>query len=269
MNTIILTVNNKENTIGKILQNICETLSNITPNIIIILDGCTDNSKAVIEKTKDNYKKKFKIDVYHTKDIWETKANNIGLKKADTDYVTIVQDDMLIMEKNWDKKLIQHLMNNDDIFSISGRTGLDLYFKENFHIGKNFIGREYPFGSNSIIGKIIAKIIKFFDLYHLINLKKTPSKRLIVNRGPWIIKKKDIENLNYLDEEYAPLDLDDADLCCRAFKKLSKKSLVLPIKFKEVNGSKQTNPKSYQVFKKSFKKNSLILKKRHLDLQDL
>ena len=116
MNTIILTVNNKENSIGKILENICETLSNITSNIIIILDGCTDNSKAVIEKTKENYEKKFKIEVYDTEDIWETKANNVGLKKASTDYVTIVQDDMLIMEKNWDKKLIQHLVNNDDIF---------------------------------------------------------------------------------------------------------------------------------------------------------
>ena len=44
-------------------------------------------------------------------DIWETKANNVGLKMVDTKYATIVQDDMLIKQRNWDKTLIDILEN--------------------------------------------------------------------------------------------------------------------------------------------------------------
>lgn len=267
MNTIILTVNNKEKTISKIVENLCKTLSHQTSTIIFIFDGCTDNSYKCAMLTTEKYKLNFKFKFFFTDDIWETRANNFGLKQVNTEYVTIIQDDMLMLEKYWDKKLLHYLKKDSDVFSISGRTGLDLYFNNNLHIGKNFIGREYPFGSNSLIGKITAKILRIFNLYHLVNLKSSPSKRLIVNRGPWIIKNKILKKLRYLDENFAPLDLDDADLCCRAFKEFSMLSFVLPVKFKEINGSKQNNPNSYEVFKKSFKKNSLILKKKHLNLQ--
>ena len=40
-----------------------------------------------------------------TNDIWETRANNLGLKEVLTEYATIVQDDMLIKQKNWDKTI--------------------------------------------------------------------------------------------------------------------------------------------------------------------
>ena len=43
-----------------------------------------------------------------TDDIWETKANNIGLKKVQTKFATIVQDDMLILQDNCDKKLLEN-----------------------------------------------------------------------------------------------------------------------------------------------------------------
>lgn len=269
MNTLILTINNKEKSIKKIIISICETLSSYTKEIFIIFDGCTDNSFEEVNKIINIYYSKFNFSIFHTDDIWETKANNVGLKKANTKFVTIVQDDMLFTEKNWDAKLISCLDREPNIFSVSGRTGLDLFFVNNLHIGKNFIGREYPFGSNTFFGKFIAKILRIFNLYHLINLKKSPSERLLVNRGPWLIRHKHIKELNFLDEIYAPLDLDDADLCCRAYNKFSMKSLVFPIKFKEINGSKKNNSNSFSVFKKAFKKNSLILKNRFSDLQDI
>ena len=40
-----------------------------------------------------------------TDEIWETKSNNQGLLLVETEYVSIVQDDMLIKHKDWDLKL--------------------------------------------------------------------------------------------------------------------------------------------------------------------
>ena len=46
--------------------------------------------------------------------------------------------------------------------------------------------------------------------------------RCSVNRGPLMIDHSDLEKLNYLDEEFAPQDMDDHDLCYRAYKELNK-----------------------------------------------
>ena len=61
--------------------------------IIIILDGCTDKTENKIKFFSSN-KTLFDIETILTDDIWETKANNVGLKKVKTEYATIVQDDM-------------------------------------------------------------------------------------------------------------------------------------------------------------------------------
>ena len=51
------------------------------------------------------------VKIIYTDDIWETKANNVGLREVNTQFATIVQDDMLIRQKNWDKKLLKDISN--------------------------------------------------------------------------------------------------------------------------------------------------------------
>ena len=46
--------------------------------------------------------------------------------------------------------------------------------------------------------------------------------RCSVNRGPLMIDHRDLQKLNYLDEAFAPQDMDDHDLCYRAYKELNK-----------------------------------------------
>ena len=101
-NTIILTVHNKENTISNILEKLIKNTSNTTTKLIIILDGCTDRTEKKIKNFFTFTKTFLDIEIIFTDDIWETKANNVGLRKVKTEYATIVQDDMLIMQKNWD-----------------------------------------------------------------------------------------------------------------------------------------------------------------------
>ena len=155
-NTIILTVHNKEKTIKRILKNIFKNTSKITLEMIIILDGCTDKTyKKVKESIK--FKQEFlKVSIISTDDIWETKANNVGLKKVTTEYATIVQDDMLIKQKNWDRTLINNFKKYD-LFAVSGRAAHDFRFINNKFEVVNIFGREYPFSSNNFLEELLLE----------------------------------------------------------------------------------------------------------------
>ena len=139
-NTVILTVHNKEHSIKKILMHLFKTISNNTKKIIIILDGCTDKTSIYIEEYILSYKPKIKVKIITTPDIWETKANNVGLKLVDTQYATIVQDDMLIIQKNWDKTLLKNFKAYN-LFAVSGRAAHDFSFENNHFKVVNLFGR--------------------------------------------------------------------------------------------------------------------------------
>tara|TARA_B100000212_G_scaffold191269_1_gene144180 strand:+ start:2808 stop:3614 length:807 start_codon:yes stop_codon:yes gene_type:complete len=264
-NTIILTVHNKELSIKKILINLFKTISNKTKRIIIILDGCTDKTSKYIEECILNYKPKVTINILSTPDIWETKANNVGLRLVETQYATIVQDDMLIRQKNWDKTLLQNFCDHK-LFAVSGRAAHDFSFEKNHFKVVNLFGREYPFSNNAVFYKILAKIIKFLKPYWLYRYFRFFAVRLAVNRGPLMLDMAKVKQLNFLDESFAPFELDDIDLCCRAYKKFGLFSAANPIFYREINGSKKKNYDSQQASKKSIIKNTNLLMERHLDL---
>ena len=264
-NTIILTVHNKEQTIKKILKNLFKNTSSISVKIIIILDGCTDKTfKKVNEFIKSN-KNLLKVRIISANDIWETKANNLGLKEVKTDYATIVQDDMLIKQKNWDKTLIKNFKKYD-LFAVSGRAAHEFRFINDKFEVINIFGREYPFSSNNFFGRFVARIFRIFKLYWIYKYFNFFSKRLAVNRGPLMLKMSKVKELNFFDEKFAPFELDDIDLCCRAFKKFGLLSGANPIYYVELNGSKKNNLISQNMSKKCILKNSKILLKRHHDL---
>ncbi len=265
INTIILTVHNKEKTILRILTNLVDNLSQSTIKIVIILDGCTDNTEIQINKFLKIQKTNLDFELIFTKDIWETKANNVGLRNVITEYATIVQDDMLIMQKNWDATLLNYL-KKFNLFSISGRAAHEFGFNNNQFIVKNISGREYPFSNKNIFGKVIGKIVSIFKPYWIYKYFRFFSIRLVANRGPLIIDMKIAKQLNFFDESFAPFELDDVDLCCRAFKEFGLLSATNPIFYYEINGSKKNNFSSRIVSENSILKNSKILLKRHSDL---
>lgn len=265
VNTIILTINNKEKTIGKILENLFSTISAYTKDIIIILDGCNDFSKSVVVKRISKIKEKFNIVVIETPDIWETKANNTGLKLVKTKFATIIQDDMLIHQKHWDKLLVDYL-SKKNIFAITGRSAHDFSLKNEKFSSINLVGREYPIASNTFMGKIVGKFFAYLKPFWIYKYIKLFNIRLIANRGPLVLNMNLTRKLNYFDEEFAPFELDDADLCCRAFKKFNLLSASLPIYYTELAGSKKHNKNSQNISKKSIEKNTKILFKRHFDL---
>ena len=264
-NTIILTVHNKEKTIKKILKNLFKNTSKITEKIIVILDGCTDKTEKYVNEFVMKNNSFFKIKIIFTNNIWETKANNVGLREVTTKYVTIVQDDMLIKQKYWDRTLINKLSQNN-VFSISGRAAYNLKLRSDKLEIVNIVGREYPFSSSNLFGKIIGKFISYLKPYWIYKYTSIFSIRKINNRGPLVLRFDLARDLEFFDEEFAPFELDDVDLCLRAFRKYGLYSSCLPIYYEEINGSKKNNNNSKTISKKSIEKNTSLIIKRHSDL---
>ena len=201
-NTIILTVHNKEKTVSRILEGLIKNTSRETSKLIIILDGCTDKTEKKIKKFFTNNKTFLILEIICTDDIWETKANNVGLKKVQTEFVTIVQDDMLILQKNWDKKLLKNFYKYK-IFAVSGRSAHNFNFNNNNFQIVDLIGREYPFSSKNIFGKIVGKLFTIFKPYWLYKYLNLTAIRLVVNRGPLMLEISKLKKLNFFDEEFA------------------------------------------------------------------
>lgn len=264
-NSIVLTVHNKEATIASILQAVIDQSSPKTIEVIVVLDGCSDRTEQIVNQIARQVTKRIKIIIVLTDDVWETRANNAGIKEASGDFVTIVQDDMLILEKNWDEKLMK-VFDKHNVFSVSGRACHEFILDNSLMVPIDLKGREYPLGSVSIMGRVVAKLISWFKPYFIYKYWSPVGFALSINRGPLMIRRSHLEQLGYIDEEFAPFELDDLDLCCRAYKKFGLKSASCPVYYKEIGGSKATNSNSRRVSEKAYKKNSAIIAQRHAEL---
>lgn len=196
----VLTIHNKDFLIDKVLNSLIENLSENTNQIIIVFDGCTDKSEEIVMGLiKNNNQKKF--DFVYTDNVFETKANNAGLKKVDNDYVILIQDDMVINEKNFDLKMIKPFNSFDDVFAVTS------------------------FVAHNNIYNEVTKQINYIDI-----ASKENSDRNIFyareygNRGPLMYNYQDVVKLNFLDEYFCPQNYDDMDISMRAFKELGKVS---------------------------------------------
>lgn len=206
--SLILTIHNKEFLLEKVLQGIQEnTVGSYELNII--LDGCSDKSEEIIF----NYKNKFdKINIFYADNVFETKANNIGLKNSSGDYCTIIQDDMIIKEHGWNERMLDPFKFND-VFAVTSRTAHNWEFNPNtkhLYLKKN-------------LDNCWCDILNHVDHANSTNTPRNVfAIRSSVNRGPLMLKHEDIKALDYLDENFSPQDMDDHDLCYRAKTKLGK-----------------------------------------------
>lgn len=191
---IILTIHNKNFLIGNVIQNLATFSSPMVKNLIMLFDGCTDNSLEVAQETLRGIDLKFNTVSILTDCIYETRANNLGMKTSNADYVIITQDDDLILEPNFDQKLLKPFLCYPDFIAVSGRnavnasTGGSIWYYD-------AVGREVTDIPNNMV------VI-----------------RDAINRGPLMLDRKKAEQINYLDEAFAPFGQDDVDMCLRAYK---------------------------------------------------
>lgn len=210
MYSIILTIHNKDWLIERVLDGIIRhTIGNY--ELIVVIDGCTDNSESIVDKFLSQHS------VNHKKiiadNVFETKANNLGLKQAEGEKVVIIQDDMIIKESGWNLRMAKPFQQFDDVFAVTSRTAHDWEF--------NLNTRHLYMTEN--LDTCWCDIC--FHTNHA-NRTNTPRDvfaiRSSVNRGPLMINHSDLIKMNYLDEEFSPQDMDDHDLMYRMHKQLGK-----------------------------------------------
>lgn len=191
--SVILTVYNHESIIASIFSGIVENASDHVKEIIVLLDGCTDRSA---EQIRSVYSRaKAEVVEFITPDLNEVRANNVGLKASRCEYSVIVQDDCLVQEKNFDLRLLKpYSLFPHHLFAVSGRDVDDYVIN----------GIELP--AINTFGVDVGSSRDVFGI------------RDAINRGPLMLNNEKLKQLNYLDENFAPLDGDDIDISIRAFK---------------------------------------------------
>ena len=252
--SIILTVHNKGWLIDKVIKSIYNNTEG-SYELIIILDGCTDNSEEVVLNTINKDTK-----VLYAANVFETTANNIGLRRAVGDKVIIVQDDMVIKEQSWNRRLQKPFDTFNDVFAVTARLAHNWIFNPNTQ----------HLGMKENLDTCWCDIVEHVDhagRNHGLT-RDVFAVRCSVNRGPLMIDHNDLQKLNYLDEAFAPQDMDDHDLCYRAFKELGKivGSYWIDYESQDSWGGTRVGGSPAPWLLKSHHKNTKIFYERHKDL---
>jgi glycosyltransferase involved in cell wall biosynthesis len=257
--SIVLTVHNQ----GDILEQVLEGIEDNTEGnyeIIVVLDGCTDNSEAVLDDYLNNSTITSRVTILHADNVFETKANNIGLREAKGDYVIIVQDDMVIKEKGWNTRMRKPFQEFNDVFAVTARTAHNYTRGAGTHLGQEDKDNCW------------CDIVEPCDEANRSNTPRDVfAVRGTVNRGPLMIDRDDLVKMDYLDEAFSPQDMDDHDLMFRMRKKLNKVCGCYWIDFESDPSwggtRKETGQPAPWLFKAQHK-NSKIFFERNADVLD-
>lgn len=194
---IVLSIYNQEKIITRIINGIFR--STTTPfNLILVFDGCIDQSQkkclTYINKIKPMLLRDLRITI--TPDVNETRANNAGLRLSTADYVIMIQDDMEIREQGWERRLTFPLRVLPDTFAVGSRAGFDIVsMSPEKQVYAKRAGREFL-----NLGRNIFAV------------------RDYINRGPIAFNRQRLAELGFLDDHFAPCNLDDAELCLCAWR---------------------------------------------------
>lgn len=137
---------NKENMIKSVLDGILDSTSKNT-NIICIVDGCTDHTYDKIIEFKNTHKKTF---ILTQNNVHEILCLNTGLNfikdelnPVEDDLVFMVQDDVILKEKNIDKKFKSLFLDNNSLGYVSMRLGLSISMQNDSIVEYDYMESEF------------------------------------------------------------------------------------------------------------------------------
>lgn len=226
--TLVMPVYNQQNKLRNVLDKLIKN-SSLPFDIILINDGSDDNSLKIIKEflkylTSKKIPKVCRFELINNSvPIYETACDNQGFKRARTEYIIEVQADIHVEEYAFDKKMI-HAMNKFNLGAVSGRHVHNFSLIENWKLAIF----KYPL---SLIRWRILKSSNPPEFSGLIGQKifsrSNESENVCfigetVARGPWLVRKSDLEKLSYLNEDHFFLGNDDHDYHRRLFLNLKK-----------------------------------------------
>lgn len=234
--SVVLTTHNKENMIESVCYGILNNLSELTEQIIVVFDGCVDKTEILTKEILKKFNKK--ITYIYTDDVFELKANNAGLKEVLSNYVILIQDDMIIKEKNFDKRMLSPFNQYDDVFAVTSQTA------HNNRILNNTIQVHNPADRRMGFSRELFGV------------------REIANRGPLMYNYSYVVSLNYFDEHLCPNSYDDHDISYRAYEKFGKVSGLYWIDYNSDPSWGTGRQKNIDIHNKAHLRNSKIIIER-------
>lgn len=200
--SIIIPIYNQENTVADNLKSVIDNTEG-NYEIIIILDYCFDNTEKNLMEFINSYKNVLcnfiQITILKNENLplFETKCDNIGFKLAEGKFCLEIQADMKMTELGYNIHLSKPFNILENVIAVSGRCAHNL-FNHRQGIGK--------------LGSAIEKTV------NELNISK--NKFYVYetcNRGPLLIDRAKLKELNYLNEEVYFLEDSDHDLFARAY----------------------------------------------------
>ncbi len=235
--TAILTVHNQENIIKDIYKSIQYKSSGCVTKLLVLFDGCTDRSEEIVRSEEQIIPTEF----YTLDNVFETKANNFGLKLVQTPYAVIIQDDCLITEWGYDLGLLIPMEKWNNVFAVSGRNS------HNIRVSGNSLDYYDTAGSGTPYN--------YYGTFYV---------RGVVNRGPLLLRMDVVDHLNYFDETFYPQNSDDHDLCIRAYN-VGWICGCKPVNFVSERNWGGTRKGDGKWIAKAIEKNQAIIRERHID----
>jgi GT2 family glycosyltransferase len=160
--------------------------------------------------------------VRNPRPIFETACDNIGFRIAETDVVIEIQADIHVREPRFDALMIEALDMSPKPSAVSGRCGHTFAALKPVPLLSKLLKRS-KMESIGLCGRAI-------ETPHVIDAIRGHVYRCeTVNRGPWLVRKEDLERHGYLDEQHFFLGNDDHDYHRRLFEAEARRPLYVPM----------------------------------------
>ena len=200
--SLVLSVFNKEAQVIRLLRQLHQSVRSYENyDLHLIFDGCIDRSR---ERAK-SYLSTLGMDVkyYDTPNVFETRANNIGLRAAGGKYCILLQDDVYVYESHWLEKIVHFMETNPAVGAVGGLAGVFYYPAITEQDGPATSAHQFESSRRIETGPGGADPDNLYEVD-------------AVMRGPIVLRKRLLEAFGYLDERsFAPYYMDDMDLCMR------------------------------------------------------
>ena len=192
--SIVVTVHQTERQICQVLNALTRFTSSPF-ELVIVFDGCTDRSREIAESLLASQPgKATSVVMLDSPDVNETIANNLGMRAASGTHLILVQDDMEVLEDNWERRMLAPMEQWKDVFAVSARDAMNCSPASTLSTPRySRLAAAQQFGDRELF-----------------------AVRAVVNRGPLALRADVTRSLGYFDESYAPMHRDDSDLCLRA-----------------------------------------------------